>query len=149
MKLNLDNLMIAAPCPAEWEKMAGDERVRFCGECRLNVYNVSDLSRAAAERLLREKEGKLCVRFFRRADGTILTQNCPVGLRRAKRAVERMVSAVAAMFGVVVGAGGCFMGTPVQPDSRRWATTQPRGGVMQGTPPQTTRPVAKAKCDQT
>jgi hypothetical protein len=37
---------------------------------------------AEAERLVVEKEGRLCVRFHRRADGTVLTRDCPVGLRR-------------------------------------------------------------------
>jgi hypothetical protein len=44
------------------------------------------MTRHQAEALLREKEGQLCARVFRRADGTILTGNCPVGLRAMGRA---------------------------------------------------------------
>jgi len=37
----LDHVRIAAPCPADWDRMLGNDRVRFCGQCSLNVYNLS------------------------------------------------------------------------------------------------------------
>lgn len=77
----LSHIQIAAPCPASWDKMEGNSRVRFCTECKLNVYNLSEMSTKAAEQLILEKEGKLCVRMYKRKDGTIITENCPVGLR--------------------------------------------------------------------
>jgi hypothetical protein len=62
--------------------MAGDRRVRFCPYCRQNVYNLSGMTAAEATALLREKERTPCVRFYRRRDGTVLTADCPVGVRR-------------------------------------------------------------------
>src|SRR5262249_37545981 len=64
-----------------------DNRVRFCSLCNLNVYNLSGMSRNEAETLITKTEGRLCVRYYRRADGSILTQNCPVGLKVIKRRV--------------------------------------------------------------
>lgn len=88
----LDGVRIASPCSASWDDMVGDGRVRFCAPCKKNVYNLSALSRAEAEALLRESEaneagatGSLCVRLYRRADGTVLTEDCPVGRRRKRR----------------------------------------------------------------
>ena len=52
--INLNNLRIASPCPADWEKMVGDERVRHCAECNLNVYNLS----AMTERQVQESFGQ-------------------------------------------------------------------------------------------
>jgi hypothetical protein len=75
--------------------MIGDERVRFCGQCNLNVYNISAMTKQEAERLITQAEGRLCVRYYRRADGTILTKNCPVGLRALKRRLSRIASASA------------------------------------------------------
>ena len=72
-------LTIASPCPASWDEMKGDERVRFCDECELNVYNLSDMSEEEALKLVEEREGRLCVRFYQRKDGTVLTQDCRVG----------------------------------------------------------------------
>jgi hypothetical protein len=74
--------------------MLGNDRVRFCDQCNLNVYNLSALPKRDAERLIMSTEGRLCVRFYRRADGTILTQNCPTGLRALKRRVTRLASGV-------------------------------------------------------
>src|SRR5262245_42133081 len=76
----LDRIVIASPCMAAWAEMKGDERVRFCDLCKLNVYNLSAMTRPEAERLIAEKEGCLCATFYRRQDGTILTRDCPVGL---------------------------------------------------------------------
>lgn len=89
----LDNVKIAAPCRADWNEMTGSDRVRFCGECKLNVYNLSAMTRFEAESLLVNAESRLCVRFYRRKDGTILTKNCPVGFRAVKRRVERIATA--------------------------------------------------------
>lgn len=77
----LDSIRIAAPCPAEWGQMTGDERARFCGQCQKHVYNLSAMTAADAVALIREKEGQLCGRLFRRADGTVITSDCPVGLQ--------------------------------------------------------------------
>ena len=90
----LDQVRVAAPCATDWERMTGSARVRFCATCNLNVYNLSAMTRADAERLVMSTEGRLCVRFYRRADGTILTQNCPTGLAALKRRVARVVSGV-------------------------------------------------------
>src|ERR1700722_11405454 len=81
----LDNVSVAAPCTASWDQMVGDERVRFCGQCEKNVYNLSSLPRDEAEALLAAKEGSMCIRLFRRADGTVLTNDCPVGVTRRRR----------------------------------------------------------------
>lgn len=97
----LDDIDIASPCPADWTKMQGDERCRFCSQCKLHVFDLSALTRPEAVALVQERSGRgerLCVRFRRRADGTVLTQDCPVGLRqRVRRAATRIVAACSAL----------------------------------------------------
>jgi hypothetical protein len=93
--LSLANIGIASPCPAEWAKMIGDERVRLCSECNLNVYNLSAMNQKEVERLLAANQGqRLCTRFYRRADGTVLTQDCPWSLRAAARKVSCLATAI-------------------------------------------------------
>ena len=46
----LENIRIASLCSADWEQMPGDNRVRHCQACNLNVYNLS----AFTEREIRE-----------------------------------------------------------------------------------------------
>lgn len=102
----LDDIRVASPCPANWDEMFGDERIRFCGECKLNVYNLSGMTRREAEDLITNWEGQLCVRFFRRADGTVLTKDCPVGWAAVKRRLSRAATAVFSLFaGVLAGLG--------------------------------------------
>lgn len=96
----LKNIKIASPCPANWDEMYGNERKRFCGECKLNVYNLSGMTREEAEDLIGNSEGRLCVRFYRRVDGTVLTQNCPVGWAKVKRRARVFATAA---FSMIIG----------------------------------------------
>jgi hypothetical protein len=89
--------------------MIGDERVRFCGQCELNVYNLSAMTKAQAENLIVRTEGRLCAKFYRRSDGSILTQDCPVGLRALRQRMSRIRRAVASMLlGFFAGAAGSY-----------------------------------------
>jgi len=78
-------LKVASPCKESWDGMVGDDAVRFCRRCEKNVYQLSNMTAAAIEALLADKGGDLCVRFFQRKDGTVLTADCPVGARRRRR----------------------------------------------------------------
>jgi len=107
----LDHVKIAAPCPADWDQMFSfeDKRVRFCSQCNLNVYNLSGMSRQEAEALITKTEGRLCVRFYRRADGSILTQNCPVGLKAIKRRVAWVAQVALGMVLSLVSGLGLYI----------------------------------------
>lgn len=91
--LQLDRMRVASPCQVSWEQMTGDDRVRFCAECRLNVYNFAELTRTEAEELLHTAEGRICGRLYRRSDGTVITKDCPVGVRAARRRVAKVATA--------------------------------------------------------
>lgn len=99
----LDRIRIASPCTASWASMRGDDRVRFCEDCKLNVYNLSAMTQPQAEELIREKEGRLCATLYRRRDGTVITRDCPVALARTRATFARGVtltgSAITAMVG--------------------------------------------------
>jgi len=119
----LDNVRVAKPCPADWNAMFGNDRKRFCGECKLNVYNLSDMSRGEAENFLLEAEGRVCIRYYRREDGTVLTKDCPVGLAALKKRVSRAMTAV---FSVFTGLIGGLLGFQLF----REATIYPVAGTM-------------------
>ena len=106
-KFNVNNLRIASPCPADWEKMAGDNRRRYCDLCQLNVYNFSEMSAKEIENLFAESESRICGQLYKRADGTVLTKECPVGLRayqkRAARFAGAALTAILGLFSVSFG----------------------------------------------
>ena len=104
MTINVDEIRVASPCHARWNDMAGDERARFCGQCSKHVFNLSAMTRAQIETLVCEKEGKFCGRFHRRADGTMLTADCPSRLRRVR---ERLAKVAGALCAVVLSLAGC------------------------------------------
>ena len=79
----LSKVEVAKPCPANWRDMTGNDQVRHCTHCAKNVYDLSSMSRQEAANLIIKTEGKVCVRYFARADGRIMTKDCA---RRVKKA---------------------------------------------------------------
>jgi hypothetical protein len=140
LPIALENIRIASPCAADWDDMRGDERVRFCGRCEKNVYNLSSMTRADAEALVNEKEGRLCVRFYQRSDGTMLTADCPVGVQRMrlKARIWASLSGAAASAALLVGlitgrAARADVSVPTKSD-KPTATSSTKGVVkLQGT----------------
>jgi hypothetical protein len=110
----LDQLRVASPCSAPWDKMVGTDRARFCGLCEKTVYNVSAMSRDEAEQFLGTVESP-CVRFYQRSDGTILTSDCPVGVskKRRRNLLLAALATAAAAFAGLLGMG-TRRGTQVQ-----------------------------------
>jgi hypothetical protein len=95
----IPRIKIASPCNARWEDMQGDEHCRFCAQCQKQVYNFSAMTAAAVAEQVKAREGKLCARFYRRADGTMLTADCPVGLEKYHRRLKFLVgSALTLLF---------------------------------------------------
>lgn len=112
-KFDLNNLKIASPCPVGWDTMKGDDRKRFCDMCSLNVYNISEMTRSEAETFIRNAEGRICARIYRRADGTMITRDCPVGLRAyRKKAAAYAGAALSMVLGLFsAGYGQCKVKT--------------------------------------
>jgi hypothetical protein len=101
--VSLDVLEVASPCPVRWSDMHGDDRARFCRQCQLPVYNLTDMTRPEAESFLSGRVKRTCVRFYRRADGTILTQDCPQGMALARRGLALAVTSLAIILGLLAG----------------------------------------------
>lgn len=117
----VDSIRIASPCSMEWERMQGDDRVRFCSACGLNVFNLAAMDLEEAAQLISERSQGLCVRLHRRRDGTVLTQDCPVGRQISVKRKR------AGFWGLAAGAGVFFaVGSPRQPGR---TSTTPTGGT--------------------
>ncbi|MGB7208585.1 MAG: carboxypeptidase-like regulatory domain-containing protein [Pyrinomonadaceae bacterium] len=109
-KLDINKLRVASPCSVGWETMTGNELVRHCDSCKLNVYSTDAITKRDLEDLIFRTEGRTCLRLHRRADGTVLTKDCPVGLRgyqkRAARFAGATLTAILGFFSVSYGQEG-------------------------------------------
>jgi len=106
----LDRITIASPCRADWNAMTGDDRRRFCASCKLHVHDIGAMTKAEAIAFLANVgKGRACVRLFRRADGTVLTRDCPVGLRQRLRAAFARASALG--LALLTGLASCVRAT--------------------------------------
>ncbi|HEV7644757.1 MAG TPA: carboxypeptidase-like regulatory domain-containing protein [Pyrinomonadaceae bacterium] len=97
---DINDLKVAKPCPVGWENMSGDDRTRFCSLCELNVYNISEMTAAEVRSLIGKSGGRVCGRIYKRADGTVLTRDCPVGLSKYRKRVAKYSGAV---LGAILG----------------------------------------------
>ncbi len=88
----LNEIRIATPCQANWDEMPGDDRVRSCPLCSRSVYNIAAMTSDEAAALIACREGRLCARLFRRADGTVVTADCPAVTTSPKTRLRRVRS---------------------------------------------------------
>ncbi len=96
----LGSIEIPSPCSADWLTMAGDQRSRFCEGCGKHVHNLSALTVAEVGALVAVSPSKLCVRFERKADGTVRTTD-RIPSRVSRWAAGLLVGASA------LGGAGC------------------------------------------
>lgn len=99
----VQSVKIASPCHASWDQMEGDDRKRFCFQCKKHVYDFSKMTTVEVEELL--KNESVCGRIWKRADGHIITADCPVGIRKRREHVA-IWFARATTFLAFVGAAG-------------------------------------------
>lgn len=88
----LDTIRVESPCEASWDSMIGNDQVRFCEHCNFTVNDLSQLTRKRALRLVRASKGRLCVRYHRRPDGSLVTRSAPQKLYGIGRRVSRIAA---------------------------------------------------------
>jgi hypothetical protein len=94
-------LRIASPCSANWADMPGNDKIRHCAQCQLDVYNFSAMTPLEINQIVAARTGRLCARFYQRPDGTMLTENCPAGIRTgALRGSTIAAAALAALVSI-------------------------------------------------
>jgi hypothetical protein len=115
----LDAISIPTDCPVSWDGMRGDERTRFCLVCNQAVHNLSSMASSEAEAILTSNNYNVCIRFYRRPDGTVVTRDCvDLPSSRKRRVLQRAIVALATWLGItfVSGCYKCCQGTPVRPE---------------------------------
>jgi len=93
----LSQVEVAKPCPASWRDMTGDDRVRLCTHCAKNVYNISSMSRDEAADLIESTEGRVCIRYYTRPDGSIMTRDCGKSPRKSFRFMAMITTVLTAI----------------------------------------------------
>lgn len=103
-KRSLNIIDVKSPCDEDWLEMevVGTGK-RNCALCAQSVYDLSEMTKDEAEALVFESTGRVCVRFFRRMDGTVVTSDCsPVRFRQLRQAGQSGLRLAAKVIGAVV-----------------------------------------------
>jgi hypothetical protein len=88
----LEKIQVKSPCPADWDSMIGTDQVRFCEHCNQSVHNLSQMTRKRAMRLVANSSGRLCVRYYRHPDGSIVSKSVSRRLARIGRRASRVAA---------------------------------------------------------
>lgn len=115
-EIDIQAMRVAKPCSASWEAMTGDERSRMCSQCSIRVYNIEEMTASEVRDFVFTNEGRTCIRLHRRADGTVITKDCPKGLQRMRK---RAFGIAAAAFAAVLGLFSISFGQKGHPDPTR------------------------------
>jgi hypothetical protein len=101
--------------------MTGNDSVRFCSQCSLNVYNITNMTDKEAEAVFAKGANgdRLCARLYRRPDGTIMTDNCPRALRKIRNASRWLKTKIVACFGLLAS-----LAAPAQADNPNQTKSQ-------------------------
>ncbi|HEX8396018.1 MAG TPA: ankyrin repeat domain-containing protein [Pyrinomonadaceae bacterium] len=90
----LDRVSVEKPCTMDWDKMFGNEEVRFCEHCAKSVHNLSMMTRKDAERLVKKSNGNLCIRYYTDKNKKIALRDAPVQITRLGRRVSQFAASV-------------------------------------------------------
>lgn len=82
--------------------MVGNERVRYCPECKLDVYNFSRMSDEDIEQTVSGRQGRLCARVSQRPRGTAVTRHSSVKFSIVMQRISR-VTRIALTAAISVG----------------------------------------------
>lgn len=116
-----------SPCSADWDRMVGNERVRYCPECKRDVYDFSRMSDKDVEQLLSRREQRLCARVRQRPDGTVVTTGSTVSFGVLVRRISRVASIALA---AAISVGPATAGQPLtKPAQKLFQIQQTPGGL--------------------
>jgi hypothetical protein len=132
----LDQIQIPKPCPSDWEEMTGNDRIRYCEECKKHVYNLSKMSRREAEALIATRRGNLCARIVRQPDGSILTEEITPsihqGIFRASPVASAVVTAVLTISSSGFAQTPVLMGKPIPTVTKEAGSKKPNNEPQTG-----------------
>lgn len=94
IKRLLNSFEVPTPCSQNWDDMTGDDKIRLCSKCNLNVHNVSAMTDVEAAIVLKRRQTeRVCVYAYQREDGSVITDNCPMRLRELRTKVKTAAAA--------------------------------------------------------
>ncbi len=74
MKYTLENFEVPKPCSMNWDEMTGNEEIRHCEKCQHPIYNISEMPKRRALKVLNQPDEKVCVSYLQDEQSQVITQ---------------------------------------------------------------------------
>lgn len=94
MKYTLENFEVPKPCSMNWDEMTGNEEIRHCGKCQHQIYNISEMPKRRALKVLNQPNERVCISYLQDEQNQVITQTY-FGI--FKRNLVKFVSAILAI----------------------------------------------------
>jgi hypothetical protein len=135
MRHVVDRIGVVAPCSADWELMRGDDRIRFCTHCSLEVHNFSAMTRREIQSLVARSNGRLCARYVRTPRGIRTLDEPPPRLVTIARRAGRIAATPLAVAMTLASASAAPSAEPSDQVVAAAPAAKPRGpaGALRGT----------------
>jgi hypothetical protein len=105
----LSQLSIPHPCPVDWDRMSGDDRVRYCAGCGKRVYNLTVMTSVETDLLIStvpQHGERRCVRLYQRHDGTLSPSGCQPSAQGAAKPWQFTIRSLM----VIIAGGAAVLG---------------------------------------
>jgi hypothetical protein len=100
----IDKLGINSPCTADWNKMKGNDRIRYCEECKRYVHDFSRLPRRQVQDLIAASPGRICARLtYNEDDSVIFLDSRTLSRSESQKASPLATAIVTAMITISTG----------------------------------------------
>lgn len=74
MKYTLENFEVPQPCSMNWDEMPGNEEIRHCDKCQHQIYNLSEMPKRRALKVLNQPNETVCVTYLQDEHNQVITQ---------------------------------------------------------------------------
>lgn len=74
MKYTLNNFEVPKPCSMNWDEMNGSEEIRHCDRCQHQIYNLSEMPKRRALKVLNQTNEKVCITYLQDENNKVITQ---------------------------------------------------------------------------
>ncbi|MBA3858430.1 MAG: hypothetical protein C0507_16105 [Cyanobacteria bacterium PR.3.49] len=127
-------------CPFVWTDNPDNpkERVKYCTECSLQVYNFAGFDMTEAQLLIFKRENRSNAPLYKREDGKFMTADCPIASKKKKDNQMLIGGAALVVVLLLIMVVASFL-SPQPPPAPPATTDQPPGvSTSPDTPPPAT-----------
>ncbi len=91
-----------------WDKMTGDNQVRFCEQCQRQVWNFFEMTEAEIVEVMRTNPERLCAQIKKTKDGILVTKDYRPAQKKFRFSMLAMMALATCLSPLIFVAPGLY-----------------------------------------